>query len=81
VGFIDVTHTEITQKTLRDGTKKEIQQVYSATTFCPECEPERAHIMATSTTPEERDERLKLRSHFKTAENYDKIQESKTRTL
>jgi hypothetical protein len=80
-GWVRVTQTEIIIRNLRDGTKKEEQVVYDAYTFCPTCDPERAHIVATSQTIEERNQKLASRSQFKVIENYDKLEASKTRTL
>lgn len=80
-GWVRVTQTEIIVRTLRDGTTKQFEQVYDSYTFCPTCDPERAHIVATSNSSEERDRRLAYRSEFKVAENYDKENASKTRTL
>jgi hypothetical protein len=80
-GWVLVTHKEIIKRNLRNGTIKEIEQVYDSYTFCPTCDPERAHIVATSNSSEERDRRLAYRSDFKIAENYDKENASRTRTL
>jgi hypothetical protein len=80
-GWIPVTQVEIVLKTLRDGTTKQIEQVYNSFTFCPTCDPERAHIVATSNSPEERNKRLASRSKYKVAENYDIENASRTRTL
>ena len=80
-GWVRVTQTEIQVRTLRDGSTKEIEQVYDSYTFCPTCDPERAHILATSKTSEERTRRLANRSQFKVAENYDRENASRTRTL
>jgi hypothetical protein len=80
-GWIYVTETIKQTRTLRDGTKKEIVTVYDSCTFCPTCDPERAQITNSATTVKQRDEQLRSRSHFKTAENYDKQEQSRTRTL
>jgi len=80
-GMIEVTQTHITERTLRDGSKKQLEQVYLASTFCPTCDPERAHIIATSTSADERDKRLRENSHFKKSERYDNLEASRTRTL
>jgi uncharacterized Zn finger protein (UPF0148 family) len=66
---------------MRDGVLTEIETWYDGVQFCPTCDPERAHIQATSTSSEEMAERLRNRSQFKVAENYDNQEASKTRTL
>lgn len=80
-GWIYLTETIIEIRNLRDGTKKEIEKVYNSVTFCPTCDPERAQILDTATTSDQRDEQLRSRSHFKVGENYDKQEQSRTRTL
>ena len=80
-GWVYLTQTVKEVRTLRDGTTTEIEKVYDSVTFCPTCDPERAQILANATTPEQRDERLRSRSHFKVAENYDIQEKSRTRTL
>jgi len=54
---------------------------YDGIRFCPVCDPERAHIQNTSTSSEELGQRLRELSHYKSAENYDKQEASKTRIL
>jgi len=80
-GFIWVRYKEITPARLRDGKTIENESWYDGVSFCPTCDPERAHIQATSTSSVQMQERLRARSQFKVAENYDKAEESKTRTL
>ena len=79
-GWINIRYKEI--KTVkRNGETKEIVTWYDGATFCPTCDAQRAHIQTTSTTSEELGQRLRARSEFKTVENYDNQEASKTRTL
>jgi len=79
-GFLQVRYVD-RKKIMRDGVLTEIETWYDGVQFCPTCDPERAHIQATSTSSEEMAERLRNRSQFKVAENYDNQEASKTRTL
>jgi len=79
-GYIHIRYVD-RKKIMRDGVVKEIETWYDGVRFCPVCDPERAHIQATSTSSEEMGERLRNRSQFKYSENYEKQETSKTRTL
>ena len=63
------------------GKLQKIEQWYDGVQFCPVCDPERAHIQATSQSSEEMADRLRNRSQFKASENYERQEASKTRTL
>ena len=58
-----------------------VQKVYEGVLFCPVCDPERAHIQKTSKSSEELAERLRERSKYKSAENYERQEANQTRTL
>ena len=79
-GFIFVRYKHI-EKRMREGKEILIETWYDGVRFCPVCDPERAHIQATSISSEELAERLNNRSHFKYSENYEKQEMNKTRTL
>jgi hypothetical protein len=79
-GFIYTPYLDRQEKRIRDEVKI-IEKWYDGVRFCPICDPERAHIQATSTSSEELGQRLRNRSQFKHAENYETQEASKTRTL
>lgn len=79
-GYIFVRYKDV--KTVTRNNKKEtIEKWYEGVRFCPTCDPVRAHIQDSSRTSEEMAERLRNRSSLKHAENYEKEETSKTRTL
>ena len=79
-GFIEIRYKD-TKKVIRNSEEIIVETWYDGVKFCPTCDPIRAHIQDTSRTPEEMAERLRARSTFKQAENYEKEETSKTRTL
>ena len=79
-GWIFYIHKETTQRTVK-GVVYELTREYDSVRPCPTCDPERAQIFESSKSSEELAQRLQQRSQFKVAENYDKLQASKTRTL
>lgn len=79
-GFIWVRYKH-TEKRVRHGEEILIETWYDGVRFCPVCDPERAHIQETSKSSEEMAERLHARSPRKSAENYDKEEATRTRTL
>jgi uncharacterized Zn finger protein (UPF0148 family) len=79
-GFISVRYKH-TEKRMREGKQILIETWYDGVRFCPVCDPERAHIQSTSTSSEELAERLRNRSSFKSSDNYDKEEATRTRTL
>ena len=80
-GYIWTRYKEITPSKLRNGLTIENESWYDVVSFCPTCDPERAHIQNTSTSSDQMQERLKARSQFNVAENYDKTEQGRTRTL
>lgn len=79
-GFIYSRYRELKISHVK-GKTIEQESWYDGVTFCPTCDPERAHIQSTSTNSEQLQERLRNRSQFKVVENYDNVNESRTRTL
>ena len=80
-GFISLEYKSVTTKKTREGNVINIENVYDGVAFCPTCEPERAQIQQSSKSNEEYWQRLRTRSQYKVAENYDLNEASKTRTL
>lgn len=79
-GFISVRYLDRTEK-IRNNEKVIIETWYDGVYFCNVCDPERAHIQQTSTSSEEMAHRLRERSKYKHAENYEQQEVAKTRTL
>lgn len=79
-GFIWTTY-EIEEVRYIKGEQKIVRTKYEGVLFCEVCDPERAHIQKTSKSSEEFAERLRARSSYKSAENYERTEASKTRTL
>lgn len=79
-GFIFTRYKDV-KEIVREGEKKTIETWYDGVLFCPTCYPERAFIQRTSQSSEEMSHRLRERSSLKSTENYEKSEESKTRTL
>ena len=79
-GFIQIRYKDSVKKMYK-GEEIVVETWYDGTRFCPVCDPKRAHIQNTSTTSEELGQRLRELSHYKSAENYDKQEASKTRIL
>ena len=80
-GWINTRYKVVEQKTQRDGTINTIEKWYDGASPCPTCDPERAHIIANSTTSEEVTEKLRQRSAFNHTKIQNEIEESRTRTL
>jgi hypothetical protein len=77
-----ITESFIYQEEKRaNGQSNMVSTEYAGVRPCPTCDPERAQIFATSKSPDELAIRLRARSHFKVAENYDNQEATKTRTL
>lgn len=79
-GFISLRYADYQEKIVK-GEKIEVVTWYNGVQFCSVCEPERAHIQNTSITSEELGQRLRERSKYKHAENYENKESEKTRTL
>jgi hypothetical protein len=79
-GFIYIRYAHITERIV-NGEKNSTETWYDGVRFCPVCDPERAHIQKTSTSSEELGYRLRERSKYKHAENYENQEAQKTRTL
>lgn len=79
-GFISVIYVDEKVRYV-NGEKKTVRTQYDGVEFCEVCDPERAYIQKTSKSSEELAERLRARSSYKSAENYERTEASKTRTL
>lgn len=79
-GWVFIRYTDTLKRVVR-GVIYETTKEYDGVRPCPTCDPERAQIVDTSKTSEELTHKLQQRSQFKVAENYDKSEASKTRTL
>ena len=80
-GYIFTTYVSKTENKARNGEKIVVETEYEGVLFCPDCDPERAHIQSTSSSSEEMARRLNERSPIKRAEIYEKQEASKTRIL
>jgi guanylate kinase len=80
-GYIFTTYVTKTERKARNGEKIVVENEYEGVLFCPDCDPERAHIQSTSSSTEEMARRLNERSPHKRAEIYEKQEASKTRIL
>ena len=80
-GYIFTTYVTKTERKARNGEKIVVENEYEGVLFCPDCDPERAHIQSTSLSTEEMARRLNERSPIKRAEIYEKQEASKTRIL
>lgn len=79
-GFISVRYPDRKEINTKEG-KKVVETWYDGVLFCPTCDPERAFIQTHARSREEFFHKLQERSKFKATENYEKSEESKTRTL
>mgnify|MGYP003350867971 CR=1 FL=1 len=79
-GFIWVEYIVRTEKMVK-GERTIVQKAHEGVKFCPVCDPERAHIQQTSNSSEELAERLRARSKLTSADNYERTEAQKTRTL
>jgi guanylate kinase len=80
-GYVFTTYVTKTERKARNGEKIVVETEYEGVLFCPDCDPERAHIQSTSSSSEEMARRLNERSPIKRAEIYEKQEASKTRIL
>jgi guanylate kinase len=80
-GYVFTTYVTKTERKARNGDKIVVESEYEGVLFCPDCDPERAHIQSTSSSSEEMARRLNERSPIKRAEIYEKQEASKTRIL
>lgn len=80
-GYIFTTYVTKTENKARDGKVIVVEKEYEGVLFCPQCDPERAHIQNTSSSSEEMARRLNERSPIKRAEIYEKQEANKTRIL
>ena len=80
-GYIYVTYVTEDERNGRNGKKYVVKNEYEGVKFCPQCDPDRAHIQETSSSREEMQRRLKERSSANKAEIYEKQEASKTRIL
>lgn len=80
-GYIYVTYVTEDIKKARNGEEIVVKNEYEGVKFCPQCDPQRAHIQSTSSSSEEMARRLNERSPIKRAEIYEKQEASKTRIL
>lgn len=79
-GYISIRYVD-RQEFIKKGEKITKEVWYDGAVFCSVCDPERAHIQQTSTSTEEMGQRLRERSKYKHAENYEQKESEKTRTL
>ena len=79
-GFIHTRYVDRKEK-IRKGEKQVVETWYDGVLFCSVCDPERSQIQRTSTSSEEMAQRLRERSKYKHAENYEQKELEKTRTL
>jgi guanylate kinase len=80
-GYIFTTYVTKTERKARNGEEIVVETEYEGVLFCPQCDPQRAHIQSTSSSSEEMARRLNERSPIKRAEIYEKQEASKTRIL
>jgi guanylate kinase len=80
-GYIFTTYVTKKENTARNGDKIVVELEYEGVLFCPQCDPQRAHIQSTSSSGEELQRRLSERTPIKRAEIYEKQEASKTRIL
>lgn len=80
-GWIYATFVTVEEKNTRKDGKIVVQTEYEGVKFCPQCDPQRAHIQDTSSSAEELQRRLSERTPIKRAEIYEKQEASKTRIL
>jgi hypothetical protein len=79
-GFIAIRYVDKQEK-IRQGQKIVVETWYDGVHFCSICDPERAHIQQSSQSSEEMGQRLRERSKYKHAENYEQKESDKTKTL
>lgn len=79
-GYIWVRYRDVRTVNSSEG-KKEVVTWYDGVHFCKICDPDRAYLQSISRTSDELQQRLRERSNHKQAENYEKQEASKTRTL
>ena len=79
-GFIHIRYLDH-QERMNKGEKIVVEKWYDGVQFCSVCNYERAAIQNTSVSTEEMGQRLRERSKYKHAENYDNKESEKTRTL
>ena len=79
-GYIFIRYKD-TKIVKRKGEEIIKETWYDGVTFCSNCDAQRAHIQKTSVTSEEFGQRLRERSKYKSAENYETQEANKTRTL
>lgn len=80
-GWIYTTYVTEDERKGRNGEIYVVKNEYEGVKFCPQCDPQRAHIQDTSSSAEEMQRRLKERSSTNKAEIYEKQEASKTRIL
>lgn len=80
-GWIYHRYKVIDERNGRDGTIYTVETWYDGVRPCPTCDPERAHIFATSATKSELQERLKARSSMNHKAQQEDYEASRTRTL
>ena len=80
-GYIFTTYVTKKENKARNGEIIVVEMEYEGVLFCPQCDPQRAHIQSTSSSSEEMARRLNERSPIKRAEIYEKQEASKTRIL
>jgi guanylate kinase len=80
-GYIFTTYVTKTENKARNGEIIVVETEYEGVLFCPQCDPQRAHIQDTSSSAEELQRRLSERTPIKRAEIYEKQEASKTRIL
>ena len=57
-GYIFTTYVTKTENKARNGEKIVVETEYEGVLFCPQCDPQRAHIQSTSSSSEEMARRL-----------------------
>lgn len=80
-GWIHDTETDRRLVKARNGESKTIHTTYEVVRPCPNCQPDKAQIFATSRNRQELQENLRNRSTFTRQKVYDESEERKTRTL
>ena len=80
-GWITENVKYVTEKRARDGSTVQIENWYDIARPCPTCDPERAHIFATSKNADELQERLKARSTTTRIKIQEDYEASRTKTL
>ena len=79
-GWIFITYKSKDKKRI-NGKEIVVEKEYEGVQFCPVCDPERAYIQSTSQSTTEMHQRLRERSNYKQAENYEKQEQGKTKVL